>query len=239
MLVVVVDARRGSRSSSPRSSTMLADRHAHALVRRRRRLRRAAPRVARRRSSPSRRPRPRAARGLGLGGAARGVLGRLAELVLERLARLVGELGELAQRRQILERLQPEELEEVARRAVNQGPSGLVALAEDAHEIALEQELQHGAAVDAAHVVDLGTRDRLPVRDDRERLDLRAREAHGLLLREVADERRVLRARAEDPAAGHLVEVHAARRVVVLQLGEELLHLLLRAPTRAWRAPSA
>ena len=57
---------------------------------------------------------------------------RLAELGLGDAERLVRELGELAQRRQILERLQVEELEEVRRRAVENRPARLVFLAEDA-----------------------------------------------------------------------------------------------------------
>ena len=53
-----------------------------------------------------------------------------------------------------------------------------------------------------------------------------ARQLHGLLLREVAHERGVGGVGAEDPAAGHLVELEAARRVLRLQLEEDVLHFL-------------
>ena len=182
---------------------------------------------------------------LGLWGAARGFLAgrepslrlddatrrifrRFAELLLESVARFIRQLGELAKGRQILERLEPEELEEMAGGAVDQRSPGLVPLAEDAHEIALEQQLQHRTGVDAAHVVHLGPRHRLAVGDDGKRLHLRAREPHRLLLGQVTHERRVLRAGPEHPSACYFVEVHTARRVVLLQLDEELLHLLLR-----------
>ncbi len=126
----------------------------------------------------------------------------------------------------ILQRLEREEREERGRRSVEQRPPGLVLLAEDAHQVALEQELQRGAAVDAANVVDFRARDRLAVGDDGERLQLRARQPHGTLARELADERRVLDARAVEPAAGDFVEHDAARRVRLLELRQRLAHLL-------------
>src|SRR5262249_3160369 len=113
-----------------------------------------------------------------------------------------------------------EEFEKRRRRSVKKRTPRLVLLSEDLHEIALEQELEHRAAIDAANVVDLGTRDRLAIREDRERLHLRAREAHRFLLREIAAERPELRVRSEEPTAGDFVELHAARRKFALQLRE-------------------
>ena len=147
------------------------------------------------------------------------------ELLLDRATTVLVELGELAQGGQILQRLQPEQLQERRARAVEDRPARLVLLAEDADEIALEQQLEHRAAVHAADVVHLGPRDRLPIRDDRERLDLRTREAHRLLARHVSHERRVHGARAEDPAAGDLVELYAATLVLFAQLLEHLRDL--------------
>ena len=152
----------------------------------------------------------------------------LAHLFFVLLARFVGELGELTERREVLQRLEAEEVEEVIRRAVDERSARLVALAEDPDEVALEEDLEHRAAVDTAHVVDLRAGDGLSVGDDRDRLDLRAGELHRPLLREIADARRVLRVRPEDPASGDIFEMDPARGVVLPQLIEQLRDLLQR-----------
>ena len=153
-------------------------------------------------------------------------LERLAELALDDAAGVLVELRELTQCRQIFHRFEPEELQKLRRGSVKQRTTGLVFLPEDADQIALEEQLEHGPRVDTANVVDLGARDGLPVGEDGERLDLRARELHRLLLGEIAYERRVGSARAEDPAARDLVELHAAVRVADLELAKQVLHVL-------------
>ncbi len=98
-------------------------------------------------------------------------------LALERgdlCAMLFRELVVLAQRRQIFQIAQAEELEELFGRAVEQGTARLFALAEDAHERAIHERLQRAAGVDAADLVDLGARDGLTVGADCQRLEQRA-----------------------------------------------------------------
>ena len=92
------------------------------------------------------------------------------QLSLHHAARLLGELRELPEGGQVLQGSQPEELQEVRGRSVEQRSTWLVLLAEDADEVPLEEHLQHGAAVHAANVVDLRPRDGLPVCQDGEGL---------------------------------------------------------------------
>ena len=124
--------------------------------------------------------------------------------------------------------LQPEELEKVRGRSVKKGPPRLVLLAEDANQIALEEELECRSAVDSSDLVDLRARDRLPVRCNRKRFDLGARQLDRALARELPDERRELNARPKEPTARNLVEHDPASRVVRLQLAQERSDLLER-----------
>src|SRR5262245_31906520 len=127
-----------------------------------------------------------------------------------------GELGEV---------LQPEVVEEVARRAVEERPADHGRAALDRDQRALEQRRERAARVDAADRLDLALRHRLLVRDDRERLERGAREAHlALAAQHPRHPLVLLRRRGDDPAAGHLAQLDAglARLVVGAERGQSL-----------------
>ena len=79
------------------------------------------------------------------------------------------------------------------------------------HQPAFEQGLEHAARIDAAQLLDFGTRDRLAVGDDRERLQQRTAEPRRLGGEQLAHVERVLLGRAQLVAARDLFEHHAAR----------------------------
>ena len=160
--------------------------------------------------------------GLGRRGRA-GLLHRDAEPGAHHLAALVRQLGVLAQRGQLAQIAEAEEVEELPGRAVQHRPTDLLLLAEDADQRAIHQELERGARVHAADLVDLGARDRLAVRDDRERLELRARQPHRPARDQLLDPHRVGRLGAELVAARDLREHEAAVLVVGLDVLERLL----------------
>ena len=139
---------------------------------------------------------------------------------LDDLPALLGELLELAQRGQRVEILQGEELEELAGGAVEDRPAHLFLLPDDLDQPAIEQRLEHRARVDAANVLDLRPRDRLPVGDDRQRLDRRAGEPLGLHLEEAPHVLGRARRGAQLPAAADLVQHepdHEPSRQLALQ----------------------
>src|SRR6267142_1796463 len=68
--------------------------------------------------------------------------------------------------RQVVEIAQAERHHELARRLVEEGPAGRLLAAADADEAPLEQVLEDGVGVHAAHGVELGLRHRLLVGDD-------------------------------------------------------------------------
>lgn len=79
---------------------------------------------------------------------------------------------ELAQRGQRVQVAQREELEELAGGAVQNRPADLFLLPDDSDQPAIEQGLEYRARIDAANVLELlWAGDRLPVGDDRQRLD--------------------------------------------------------------------
>ncbi len=135
---------------------------------------------------------------------------------------------EIAQGRQVAQRLQVEELEELDGRAVQQRTPRLLLLAHDLDQLALEQDLEHRAAVDAAHVIDLRARHGLAVGDDRQGLELRTAEPRGLGLKQLLNPLRVVWVRAELEAAGDLPQHDPLRIHVDLQLLERELDLILR-----------
>ncbi|MBK8717926.1 MAG: hypothetical protein IPN32_24810 [Deltaproteobacteria bacterium] len=96
-------------------------------------------------------------------------------------AALLGELAELVQIRHVPQAAEVEELEELEGRAVQVRPARLLLAAHDAREVVVEQHLEHRRAVDSADVIELGLGDRLAIRDDREGLELRARQPGGPL----------------------------------------------------------
>src|SRR5512133_3400745 len=161
--------------------------------------------------------------------------GRWRRLLLDDLPVLARELVELAERRERREILQGEELQELAGGPVQDGAPRLLLLPEDLDELPLQERLHDGAAVDRADLLDLRPRDRLPVRDDRERLERGAGQPLRLDPEEPAGEVRVEGRRPELPAAGHLVQDDAADplAVVARELIERLGQPLLVDPGRA------
>ncbi len=129
---------------------------------------------------------------------ARGTVLRL-DLRLEHLL-------ELLERGQVLQAVEPEANQELARGAVEERlPHHLLAPG-DADQAVIEQRLEHARGRDAAQLLDLGPGDRLAIGDDGERLERRHRQlgAAGDLeeLAQVALER------------GPRHQAHAARREV-------------------------
>jgi hypothetical protein len=122
-----------------------------------------------------------------------------------------GQVGvDLLGARQLRELVQPEAHEEVGRRLVEEGASHDGLLARRRDQLLLEQRLQHARGVHAADVLDLGHRDGLAVRDDRQRLEGRERKPAALgHLVELAQQRIELGARDEAPSAGHLLDPDA------------------------------
>ena len=117
-------------------------------------------------------------------------------------AALLGQLAVLAQGRQLAQVVQAEEVEELLGRAVEQRPTDLLALAQDAHQAAVEEQLERRARVDATDLIDLGARDGLAVGDDRQGLELGARQPHRSPGDELLHPRRERRVRAQRVAAG-------------------------------------
>src|SRR3954454_8528282 len=111
-----------------------------------------------------------------------------------------------------------EMLEKDGRGAVHQRTAEAFAAPDDVDETTLVQRLEHAANADATNLLDLGAADRLPIGDDRQRLErgggkpLRSRRELRAL-----DRFGVLGAGEDLPTAGDLLELHAvAVDVVVL-----------------------
>jgi hypothetical protein len=121
-------------------------------------------------------------------------------------------------------------LQEAARRAVEQRPAEPLAPADDLDHLPLLQRLEHAARADATDLLDLRPPDRLPVRDDRQRLERGGGEAggvrHGV---EALQHRRELRPRQQLVAAGDLRDIEGAALpgVLVPELRDRGLDLLL------------
>src|SRR5690606_9617057 len=98
----------------------------------------------------------------------------LACSLLENVLRLFAQLGELTQTRQVLERLQTEQLEESGCRAVQHRAPGFVFLSQYLDQLALEQTFDHLPRIDATDVVDFRAGRGLAISDDRESFELRA-----------------------------------------------------------------
>ena len=90
------------------------------------------------------------------------------------------------------------------------------------HQLSLEQTFDHLARVHTSNVIHLGARDGLAVGDDGQRLELRARKAHGPLRQEAAHVRRKCRICAEREPRRHLDQVDAATAGFLLELSDEL-----------------
>ena len=114
-------------------------------------------------------------------------------------------------------------VEEILGGAEQLGMPRHIAVADDAHPVALHQRLDdvrvHG---DAADRLDLGTGDGLPVGDERERLEQRARIALRALRPEARHLRRELGAHLQAPAARHLAQLQRTRGMVIGDAPERL-----------------
>jgi hypothetical protein len=121
------------------------------------------------------------------------------------------EIANLRQRRQVLQAFQPEIIEEISCRGVHRRPPGHIAVADDAHPASLGQGPHDvGADADPADVLDLATRDGLPVGDQRQRLEQRARVPCWPVLPEPRQPAGHLLANLDAPAARHLEHADAA-----------------------------
>ena len=103
-------------------------------------------------------------------------------------------------------------------RAVDERPARLLLLAQDADQVPVEQDVQRARRVDPADVVDLRPRDRLPVGDDRQGLELGARQPHRPPRDQLLHPGREPALGAEHVAAGHALQRDAAALVVGHQL---------------------
>src|SRR6266516_1694746 len=114
-----------------------------------------------------------------------------------------GEFGKLVQRPQA------GALEEIARRAVQDGP-GLLFGARLFDQAAQHQRPHHAVAVDSAHRGHARTAHRLPVGDHRERFQRRLGEPHLLpVAHEALDHGRAFRPGVEPPPPGDLAQVES------------------------------
>ena len=104
------------------------------------------------------------------------------ERVHERLAALLGEAGRdvAVERRQLVEARQPEPLEELEARAVQERPSRRVRSTELDDEPPMEQRPDRVVRIDPPDPLDRRLRHGLAVGHDRQRLERRGRQAHRL-----------------------------------------------------------
>src|SRR5262245_5669552 len=144
----------------------------------------------------------------------------LGEAQLEGDAEFV-QVAQLRERRQLIEAPQPEVVEELARRAVERGTARDIAMSNGAHPPPVEQRTKNvRAQTHAAHVLDLATRDRLAIRDDRECLEQRARITRRPLFPQPRYPLRVLSPDLHAIAARDLAQLHRASLVLLAQLDE-------------------
>ncbi len=114
-------------------------------------------------------------------------------------------------------------LEKTGRRAVKKRPSHSLAAADDFNQLALVKRLEHLTRANAANLLDLGTADWLPVRDDGECLERRRRESlrpRGEL--SALDCLREFGPCENLPSAADLEQLHSVPVIIVvaLELGE-------------------
>ena len=135
-------------------------------------------------------------------------------------------------------------LEEILRGGIEQRATGDFRAAGDFHKAAVEEHLHHSIHTHSAHRFAVRARDRLAVGDDRQRLQLRAREARRLGLgvklphprgaRRIADQRPAIHALDElkGAPAGHQIRLHLGERCEHARLfrRREILCLLILRP---------
>src|SRR3954454_7518045 len=132
-------------------------------------------------------------------------------------------LGDLLERRQLLERAQAKVVEELARGRVERRTAGRLAMAYRVDPAASLQRLDDlRRDGDAADVLDVPARHRLPVGDDGERLHHRARVARRLFRVEALDVRLELDGGLESPAARHVHQLARAPLPLFGQLRQQI-----------------
>src|SRR5262249_31928338 len=113
--------------------------------------------------------------------------------------------------RQVADVAQTKGDEELARRLVEERPTGCVLAAGHADEPSFEQVVEHGVGAHAAYGVELGLRQGLLVGDDRQRLQRRPRQPYTRAGASQTDQpRRQLGARDHPVTAAHLHDRQAA-----------------------------
>ena len=130
----------------------------------------------------------------------------------------------------------PELVEELARRAVHERAADDLLAADDLHQLAIEQRVEHaGGGADASNLGDLARRDRLLVGNHRQRLERLHRQLRGRALLEQAAHPFVeLRTRDDLEPARDLHQLQAVRpQVRIADLGERGLDVLASAGRRA------
>ena len=154
------------------------------------------------------------------------------EPVTHHLATLGGQLAVLAERRQLAQIAQAEEIEELLGGSIEDGPAHVLLLAQDADQRPIHEQAQCGRRIDTANLVDLGPRDRLAVRDDRERLELSTRQTDRSARDQLLHPGGELRVGTELVAARDLLQRDATIREIDGQRGECLLEPLDVADAR-------
>ena len=141
------------------------------------------------------------------------------------------DVAQLGQRRQLVEALQAEVVEELARGAEQLRTARHLAMADDANPVALLQRA-HDRRADrhAADLFDLAARDRLAIGDQRQRLQQRARIARRTLLPQARHDVGAARTNLDAPAARDLDQLDAARLVLGGEQVERGTQLLGRRP---------
>ncbi|CAM2150571.1 hypothetical protein PT2222_240011 [Paraburkholderia tropica] len=145
---------------------------------------------------------------------------------LDRMLReqLLAELiRRIVERRQFFERLQAEIVEKLTRRGIKRGTSGYVAMTDDFDPVTVF-ELFDDLRIDGhpANLFDIAARDRLPVRDDRERLEHRARITRRLFGMQAVEVSAHGRLALKAPAGREAHQFDATPGPVVTQVFEQV-----------------
>lgn len=130
--------------------------------------------------------------------------------------------GGLFERRQIVERLQPEIVEKLFRRRIERRTARHVTMADHLDPAAI-LELLHDLRIhrDAAYLLDIAARDRLAISDDRQRLEHRARIFRRLFRMQAIQIDAHRRLALKAPARRQRDKLHAAAGPRFLQFFEQ------------------
>jgi hypothetical protein len=133
-------------------------------------------------------------------------------------------LGDFLQRRQFLQRTQPEVVEKYSRGGVKGRPARGLPMTHGVDPAAVLQRLDNLAGHrDPADVFDVAARDRLAVRDDRQGFHHRPRVARRLFGRQLLEVGLKIGAGLEAPAARYVHQLDRASAPVLAQLLEQIL----------------